>query len=316
MEIVKDQIRVRNYSYSTEKTYCLWIKQFIFFNQKRHPKDMGNIEVKNFLSYLANEKNVSASTQNQAFNALIFLYRHVLSRDPGVLEGIPRAKRSHRLPVVLDKSEVSQLLKAMTGTVKLFFHVLYGTGIRLMEGFRLRVKDIDFNRNLITIKRGKGQKDRVVMLPISIKSTLSDHIKRVELLHKADLERGFGVVDLPYALKEKYPNLNKSLAWQYVFPSKTLSKEPRTGEICRHHLHPSVMQKAFKQAASIANIKKHIGPHTLRHSFATHLLEKGRDIREIQELLGHADVSTTQIYTHVMNRPGITIKSPLDEMDL
>ncbi len=314
LELVRDCLRTAHYSIRTETTYINWIKRYIFFHRKRHPKDMAAKEIGEFLTHLAVNNNVTSSTQNQALNALVFLYKKVLRMEPGIFENVIRSKRPHRLPTVLTKAEVKKLLDALTGTPKLMAAILYGTGMRAMELLRLRVKDLDFYRGIITIREGKGDKDRITMMPGACVEPLRTHLKRVQLLHEQDVKNGLGRAYLPHALSIKYPNMDKSWGWQYVFPAKGLSIDPRSGMQARHHVHESALQKTIKQAAQLAGILKHAGPHTLRHSFATHLLEKGRDIREIQELLGHADVSTTQIYTHVMNRPGITIKSPLDDL--
>lgn len=314
LDQIRDHMRSKHYSYRTEKTYIFWIKRYILFHNKQHPAQLGTAGIKRFLSYLAVEKHVSASTQNQAFNALIFLYKDILHIDPGMLKDIPRAKGPKRVPAVLSQSETHRLLNTMQGTHRLICSLLYGTGMRVTESLCLRVKDIDFERNVITIKEGKGGKDRFTMLPQTIKSHLYEHLKRVKILHDTDLARGNGRVHLPDALRFKYPNLDRSWGWQYVFPSKGLAEDPRSGLICRHHLHESAIQRALREAAKMAGITKHVGPHTLRHSFATHLLESGHDIRTVQELLGHKHVSTTMIYTHVLNRPGVSVKSPLDRL--
>jgi integron integrase len=314
LDHVRDCIRLHHYSIRTEKSYINWMKRYIFFHNKRHPKDMAAKEIAAFLTHLAVQKNVSASTQNQALNALVFLYKKVLQKEPGIFEDVVRAKRPVRLPTVLTRAEVKRLLQALSGTYKLMGLLLYGTGMRVMELLRLRVKDIDFGNLTITIRQGKGDKDRITMAPASTIESLKTHLERVKLLHESDLKIGLGRVYLPNALGTKYPNLDKSWGWQYVFPAKGFSVDPRSGRKARHHVHEIAIQRAIKQAAQLAGIHKHVGPHTLRHSFATHLLEKGWDIRKIQELLGHSDVSTTQIYTHVMNSPGIIIKSPLDDL--
>ena len=315
LDLVRESLRVHHYSIRTEKSYINWMKRYIFFHKKRHPKDMAAKEIGEFLTDLAVNKHVGSSTQNQALNALVFLYKHVLKKEPGIFEGVIRAKRPERLPTVLTRVEVKRLLNGLNGTYKLMGDLLYGTGMRVMELLRLRVKDLDFEKTTITIRQGKGDKDRITMMPEIIIQKLREHLERVKLLHENDLKSGMGRVYLPDALEVKYPNMDKSWGWQYVFPAKGLSVDPRTGRTARHHVHEIAIQRAIKQATRLAGIHKHVGPHTLRHSFATHLLEKGRDIREIQELLGHADVSTTQIYTHVMNRPGVIIKSPLDDLE-
>jgi integron integrase len=275
---------------------------------------MGASEIRTFLTHLAVNRNVAASTQNQALNALVFLYKAVLRIEPGDFGPIERAKRPVRLPVVLTREEVNRLLNAVpAGTIALMVRLLYGTGMRLMECLRLRVKDIDFGRNQMMVRDGKGAKDRVTLLPEAVKSGLEQHLERVKTLHQRDLEQGYGEVYLPYALARKYPNAGKEWSWQYVFPANKRSIDPRTGGIRRHHAGEQTLQRAVKQALRWAGIAKPASCHSLRHSFATHLLEAGYDIRTVQELLGHQSVETTQIYTHVMNRPGIGVKSPLDQ---
>ena len=314
LDQVRAAIRVRHYSLRTEQTYVYWIKRFIVFHGKRHPKDMGGNEIGQFLSALAIEQKVSAATQNQALNALVFLYRHVLALAPGIIENIVRAKRPCRLPVVLQKHEVKALLDALEGVPWLMGHLLYGAGLRLMECLRLRVKDIDLSANHIVVREGKGNKDRITMLPSVVKASLAAHLVRVRALHGRDLACGLGSVYLPDALARKYPNAPKEWGWQWVFPAKQVSVDPRSGERRRHHLYENVLQRAIRAASRQAGIVKPVGCHTLRHSFATHLLEAGYDIRTIQELLGHKDVSTTMIYTHVLNRGGKGVTSPSDRL--
>jgi integron integrase len=275
---------------------------------------MGDQEIVQFLTALALEQHVSAATQNQALNALVFLYRHVLELGVGQLEHIVRAKRPQRLPVVLRKHEVKALLDGLEGVHWIMGHLLYGAGLRLMECLRLRVKDIDFSANHIVVREGKGNKDRITMLPLAVKASLAAHLARVRGLHQQDLARGFGSVYLPDALHRKYPNAPKEWGWQWVFPAAQISVDPRSGERRRHHEQDSALQKAVKVAARKGAVFKPVGPHTLRHSFATHLLEDGYDIRTIQELLGHKDVSTTMIYTHVLNRGGKGVTSPSDRL--
>jgi integron integrase len=311
LDQVRQAIRVKHYSIRTEDTYVGWIKRFIFFHGKKHPAQLGTPEVEAFLTHLAVEGKVAASTQNQALNALLFLYREVLEQPLAEIDAI-RAKKPVKLPVVLSKEEVQRLLNAMEGTHQLMARLLYGTGMRLMEGIRLRVKDVDFGLNHILIRDGKGMKDRVTVLPGSLKEPLRDHLARVKLLHDSDLKDGFGCVCLPFALARKYPNAPREWGWQYCFPSKSISTDPRSGEMRRHHVAENGLQKAVKQAVRLARLTKPASCHTLRHSFATHLLEAGYDIRTVQELLGHKDVSTTQIYTHVLSKPGIGVRSPLD----
>ncbi|MBI3756413.1 MAG: integron integrase [Deltaproteobacteria bacterium] len=314
LDHVRAAIRLRHYSLRTEDTYLHWIKRFMAFHNNRHPAAMGEQEIGQFLSMLAVDQHVSASTQNQALNALLFLYRHVLDRTLIGLDNIVRAKQPQRLPVVLRKHEVKALLDALEGVHWLMGHLLYGAGLRLMECLRLRVKDIDFSANHIVVREGKGNKDRITMLPRAIKEPLAAHLARVQELHHADLARGFGRVYLPDALHRKYPNAPIAWGWQWVFPATQISVDPRSGEKRRHHLHEVVLQRAVRAAARQVGLIKPVGCHTLRHSFATHLLEDGYDIRTIQELLGHKDVSTTMIYTHVLNRGGQGVTSPSDRL--
>jgi integron integrase len=273
---------------------------------------MGKPEVEAFLTHLAVDRNVSASTQNQAFSALLFLYREVLQANFGQLDEVTRAQRRKRLPVVMTRPEVQRLLNVMTGTHQLLAKLLYGTGMRLMECLGLRVKDLDFEKRLITLRDTKSPRDRVTMLPESLVEPLQRHLQRVKILHEEDLKQGYGRVYLPYALKQKYPNADREWCWQYVFPAAGFSRDPLNGETRRHHVNETSLQRAVKEAVRKAGLAKPIGCHTFRHSFATHLLEAGSDIRTVQELLGHKDVSTTQIYTHVLNRPGLSVRSPLD----
>jgi len=275
---------------------------------------MGEKEITQFLSALAVTDHVSASTQNQALCALLFLYREVLAKDVGWLDNIVRAKRPWRLPVVLSRYEVKELLGALEGVNWIMATILYGAGLRLMECLRLRVKDLDFSANRLIVREGKGNKDRVTMLPAAVKGPLAEHLGRVRALHQRDLERGFGRVLLPDALQRKYPNADREWGWQWVFPASKIGVDPRSGEQRRHHLHESVLQRAVREAARQVGFTKPVGCHTLRHSFATHLLEDGYDIRTIQELLGHRDVSTTMIYTHVLNRGGRGVYSPVDRL--
>ncbi|CAG0943030.1 Tyrosine recombinase XerD [Candidatus Brocadiaceae bacterium] len=312
LEQVRDLIRLKHYSIRTEQTYLSWMKRYILFHNKRHPNDMGSAEIETFLSHLAVNLKVSASTQNQAFNALLFLYREVLKKDLDESIHAIRAKRPRRLPTVMTKEETMKVIGALSGDFQLMVKLIYGSGLRLMECLRLRVKDIDFDNNHIVIRDAKGMKDRVTVLPENLKPLLREHLRRVKMQHDHYLAKGFGHVYLPYALARKYPNADKEWGWQYAFPAKGVSKDPRTGEMRRHHLHENSLQKAVKNAVHLAGMTKQVSVHTFRHSFATHLLEAGHDIRTVQELLGHKDVSTTMIYTHVLNRPGISVKSPLD----
>jgi len=292
----------------------MWIKQFILFHNKRHPRDMGENEIQSFLTYLAARKNVAASTQNQALSAILFLYKQVLKADLEWLDNFQRAKKPKRLPVVFSRSEIKQLFSLLTGHHWIMTNLLYGSGLRLMECLRLRVADIDFDHAQIFVREGKGQKDRVTMLPQSVQEPLKAHLIKVKQLHERDLADGYGDVYLPNALARKYPNAGREWCWQYVFPSTNRSPDPRSGAVHRHHLDETVLQRAVKQAIRRAGINKPGSCHTLRHSFATHLLEGGTDIRTIQELLGHQDVSTTMIYTHVINRGGQGVISPIDQL--
>lgn len=309
---VRHLIRLKHYSIRTEEAYLKWIKRYIFYHQKRHPNEMAENEIREFLTHLAVEKNVAASTQNQALNAILFLYKEVLQKDLKEISGVVWAKRPPKLPVVFTREEVNRLLENLQGTYKLIAGLLYGSGLRLLECLRLRVKDIDFSKNQITVRDGKGSSDRVTMLPESIKSHLQLHLRKVKVLHEEDLHEGFGEVYLPYALAQKYPNAPREWAWQYVFPAAKRSLDPCSGKERRHHASETSVQKAVKTAIYKAGIHKNGSCHTLRHSFATHLLEGGYDIRTVQELLGHKDVKTTMIYTHVLNRGGKGVKSPLD----
>lgn len=312
LDQVREALRLKHYSYRTEESYVDWIRRFILFHRKRHPNQMGAPEIQAFLAHLARERNVAASTQNQALSAILFLYREVLHKEiePVLLSG---AKRPERLPTVLTRDQVLLVINQLNGTHKLMAQLLYGSGLRLMECLRLRIKDIDLAYKAITVRDGKGQKDRIVPLPESILPDLKRQIERVRLLHEEDLAAGFGRVYLPDALALKYPNAAREFAWQYLFPASKLSPDPRAGStIGRHHLDPSVLQRAVKQAAQKAGIQKRVSCHTLRHSFATHLLQNGYDIRTVQELLGHKDVRTTMIYTHVLQRSGLAVRSPLD----
>ena len=289
-----------------------WIKRFVLHFGKRHPTEMGGREVEAFLTHLAVHGKVAAATQNQAKSALLFLYREVLNQDLPWLENVEKAKAPKRLPVVLTQAEVQSVLARLTGTHWLVSGLLYGAGLRIMEALRLRVKDVEFSRGEILVREGKGFKDRVTMLPAAVAEPLKAHLIQVRDLHEQDVAEGFGEVYLPYALDRKYPNAGREWGWQYVFPSKNRSVDPRSGEVRRHHVQDQAIQRAIRQAVRDAGIAKPATPHTLRHSFATHLLEAGYDIRTVQELLGHSDVSTTMIYTHVLNKGGRGVTSPLD----
>lgn len=317
LQQVRGVLRACRYSYSTEKTYIDWIVRYIRYHGKRHPGEMGEPEVKAFLTYLAMERNVSPSTQTQALCALVFLYRHVLQQPLGDLGGYAWPKKLPRLPVVLSVSEVTALLQHMSGVPRLMASLMYGTGMRLNEALSLRVKDIDFERRTLVIRDGKGAKDRGAILPESLIHPLREHLVRVNALHEKDLRNGVGAVSLPFALKEKYPNAATQWGWQFVFPSGHISEDPREpGVFRRHHIFPDTIQRAVHRAAEAAGIRKHVKTHTLRHSFATHLLEAGSDIRTIQELLGHSDVRTTEIYTHVLQRGPKGVTSPVDRLTL
>ncbi len=312
LDQVRHRCRVKHYSIRTESCYVDWIRRFILFHDKRHPADMGAPEVEAFLSHLAVNRNVAASTQNQALAAILFLYREVLEIELPWLEGVTRAKRPPRLPVVLSESEVQRLLAQLEGTPLLIASLLYGSGLRLMEALRLRVKDVDLERNEIIVRSGKGGKDRHTVLPARLIPSLRAQMDRVKTLHEQDLLDKLAPVYLPHALERKYPNAGRELAWQFLFPSERPSVDPRTSIRRRHHIHESRFQRAMKNAVRRAGLNKPVSSHTLRHSFATHLLERGYDIRTVQELLGHKDVRTTQIYTHVLNRGGMGVRSPLD----
>ena len=314
LEQVRARIRFKHYSIRTEQAYLDWIKRFIRHFGKRHPKDMGAEEIQAFLSHLAVVGHVAASTQNQAKSALLFLYKEVLALELPWLDKVESAKTPKRLPVVLTRDEVMAVLSRLEGSHGLIARLLYGTGLRIMECLRLRVKDVDFQRCEILVRDGKGAKDRVTMLPESLVSALLEHLVRVRELHRQDVETGHGEVHLPFALDRKYPSAGREWMWQYVFPSAKLSVDPRTGVVRRHHVQDQSVQRAIRQAVRNAGINKPATPHTLRHSFATHLLESGYDIRTIQELLGHSDVATTMIYTHVLNRGGRGVASPLDRL--
>ncbi len=315
LDRVRTAVRTRHYSRRTEEAYVAWSRRFVLFHGKRHPAEMGAAEVNAFLSHLAVEGRVSASTQAQALSALVFLYRHVLDDPLPWIKDLVRAGRRRKLPVVLTRDEVRALLGAMKGTPRLVAAILYGGGLRLLEALRLRVKDIDFAARLLVVREGKGAKDRRTMLPNSLQDPLRSQIESVRRIHRKDLAAGRGEVWLPNALERKYVNAGREFAWQYVFPASRLSVDPRSGIERRHHLDESAVQRAVKEAVREVGIDKQAGCHTLRHSFATHLLEDGYDIRTIQELLGHADVKTTMIYTHVLQRAGGRgVRSPLDAM--
>lgn len=316
LDQVRDKIRVKHYSIRTETQYLQWIKRFILFHGKHHPQDMGAVEVEAFLTYLAVEGSVSSSTQNQALSALLFLYREVMGIDLPWMDTMVRAKKPQRLPTVLTRAEVAQVLERMDGGYGLMARLLYGTGMRLMECVRLRVKDIDFAQREILIRDGKGAKDRVTMLPDVLVLPLQEHLAKRKLLYGDDLAKEMAEVFLPDALARKYPNAATEWVWQYVFSSGSYSVDPRSGRSRRHHIDEKLLQRAVKRAVIASGVAKPATPHTFRHSFATHLLESGYDIRTVQELLGHSDVSTTMIYTHVLNKGGRGVVSPIDRMGL
>ena len=314
LDQVRDVIRRKHFSIRTEQAYVDWIRRFILFHNKRHPAEMTEQELTDFLTHLARDVHVAASTQNQALSALLFLYKEVLRQKIGWLSNVQRAKRPARLPVVLTRDEIHKIFAHLHGMQRLMAGLLYGSGLRLMECVRLRVKDVDFGYLRITVRDGKGAKDRVTMLPVNLAKPLERHLQKVRAQHEEDLEAGFGRVYLPFALARKFPKADREWAWQFVFPSPRLSVDPRSDDNKkrRHHIDESVLQDAVKKAVRASGMQKPATCHTLRHSFATHLLENGYDIRTVQELLGHKDVSTTMIYTHVLNKPGIGVKSPLD----
>jgi len=314
LDRVREANRLRHGSRSTEKSYIAWIRRYILFHGKRHPAEMGAPEVAQFLSSLAVEGKVAASTQNQALSALLFLYRHVLHQDLPWLEEVVRARRPKHLPVVLTRDEVRAVISKLAGTARLMATLLYGSGLRVLECARLRVQDVDFAMNQVVVRDGKGAKDRVTVLPAVAKQPLAQHLLRVKRLHDRDLALGGGWVELPWALARKYPNAGREWPWQWVFPQTRLYVDQATGQRRRHHLHETVLQRAVIEAVLQAHLGKHATPHTFRHSFATHLLEDGRDIRTVQELLGHNDVSTTMIYTHVLNRGPSGVTSPADRV--
>ncbi|BAU47351.1 integrase [Sulfurifustis variabilis] len=314
LEQLRDAVRRRHYSYRTEKAYLHWARRYILFHHKRHPAEMGEPEVGMFLTHLAVERRVSASTQNQALNAILFLYKQVLNRDIGLIEGVTRAKRSQHLPAVLSRDEVQAVLTRLSGRAWLMAGLMYGAGLRVTECLRLRIKDVDFGFRQILVRDGKGKKDRAVPLPQATTAALRLQIEAVSRIHAADLADGFGDVSLPYAIDRKYPNASRELGWWYLFPASHRSRDPYTGRIKRHHLDESVIQRAVKRAVAAANIRKPVSCHAFRHSFATHLLAGGQDIRTIQELLGHKDVSTTMIYTHVLGVGARGVASPFDSL--
>ncbi|MBC8198098.1 MAG: integron integrase [Candidatus Marinimicrobia bacterium] len=314
LEQVGIEVQTRHYSRRTEKTYRNWIKQFVLFHNKRHPKQMGKIEVNQFLSHLATRRNVSASTQNQALSAILFLYKNVLHKELGDFGDVIRAKHSRKIPVVFTKDEVKRILTQLIDEKQLMASLLYGSGLRLTECLRLRVKDVDFDNKQIIVRDGKGEKDRVTLMSEKVIPFLKKYLSKVRKIHTADSEKGVVTTNLPYALERKYPNIAKEWHWSYVFPSTKTVVDKKTGKVKRHHLNESVLQRAVKKAIKQAKVEKHGGCHTFRHSFATHLLENGYDIRTIQDLLGHKNLQTTMVYTHVMNKGPLGVKSPGDSL--
>lgn len=314
LETARKILRLKHYSIRTERSYLYWMRRYIVFHKKRPPREMGAPEIEAFLSHIAINENVAGSTQNQAFNALLFLYQKVLniSLENEKIDAV-RAKKKKNLPVVLTKEQVKKVITLMTGVHQVMAKLLYGSGLRLMECVRLRAQDLDFDMNEITVRDGKGNNDRITLFPDTIQPVLAEHLERVKLIHNKDLVDGYGSVYLPYALERKYTNASKEWGWQYVFPASKISKDPRSGKYQRHHRHENALQKAVKHAVQQAGVIKKASPHTFRHCFATHLLMDGVDIRTIQVLLGHKDISTTMIYTHVLREQGIQrIKSPLN----
>ena len=312
LDQVRETARLKHLSLRTEEAYVQWIKRFVLFHKKRHPMALGENEVREFLTYLVQSKYVSSSTQNQALNAIIFLYKQVLNKPLGMFGDIPRGQRTVRLPVVFSRDEAKAIINNLQGIPKLVASLLYGSGLRLLEAVRLRIQDIDFENNYIIVREGKGDKDRYVPLPQKYIPAFQRQIEKVSLLHKEDIAEGYGEAFLPDALQIKFKNASKELGWQYVFPASQRSADPRTGLILRHHLHVTYIQRSVKEAIDKSGFHKNGSCHSLRHSFATHLLEDGHDIRTVQELLGHSDVRTTMIYTHVLNKKGLTVRSPLD----
>lgn len=312
LDQVREAIRTKHYSYRTEQTYVQWIKRFVLFHKKRHPRDMGAQEIQEYIYFLANERKVASSTQNQALSAIMFLYKYVLHMELDISFDIIRPTRPKRLPTVLTHQEAMTVIENIMGLPQVVAKLLYGSGLRVTECMRLRIKDVDFANHQLIVRDGKGENDRSTILPESLIPDLKTQIETVRKIHEIDLKEGYGEVSLPYALAKKYPNAPKEFAWQYVFPASVRSIDPESKRTKRHHLDVSVIQKAVRKAANIAGIDKLVTPHTFRHSFATQLLQNGYDIRTVQELLGHKDVKTTMIYTHVLNKGGLAVKSPLD----
>jgi len=313
LDRVKREIRRRNYTYSTEKSYCQWIVRYVRFHKLTHPRKLGNLDIVKYLNYLANECNLAASTQNQALSALVFLYEHVLKIPVGELENLKRAKKPKRLPVVLSKEQAVGIINELDGVNQLVLELIYGAGLRISEALGLRVQDVDFNYKQIAVWNGKGHKDRITMLPERVIPKLKLHLERVRRLHQADLNKGFGKTILPNALSKKYPAADSEFIWQYLFPARYRRRDPRSGVNHRYHISARNLRQAVRHASNKLSIPKRVTPHTFRHSFATHLLTNGYDIRTVQDLLGHKSLKTTSIYLHVLNRGGHGVKSPLDE---
>jgi len=314
LEVMRDRLRARHYAYRTEQSYLAWVRRYLRFFRGRHPRDLGENDINRFLTFLATDRHVSASTQNQALSALLFLYREVLDQPLPRIADVVRARRPKRLPVVLSRAEVWAVIGHLDGVPRLVASLLYGSGLRLLEALRLRVQDVDFGLRQLTVRNGKGRKDRVTMLPDALREPIREHLTAVRALHQCDLDAGLGATPLPYALARKYRHAAHRWSWQWVFPSGSVRPHPRTSEPVRYHLHPSIIQKAVAEAVRTSGLAKRATCHTFRHSFATHLLEDGADIRTIQELLGHKDVKTTMVYTHVLNSTGGRgLASPLDQ---
>lgn len=313
LDQLRDQIRLKQYSPRTEKTYIRWVREYILFHNKRHPSEMGTVELNQFITHLVVDRKVSASTQNQAISSILFLYRNVLKTELNETDiNFVRPKKGKRVPTVLSKRESNAVIAQLSGAYKLMTQIMYGSGLRLMECVRLRVKDVDFENQHLTVYDGKGGDDRLTLLPALIVAPLREQLSYVKALHHKDLAAGFGSVSMPFALGKKYPAAHKELLWQYIFPASVVYTDPETNITQRHHIHETALQRAIREAARLAKIQKRVTPHTFRHSFATHLLEAGYDIRTVQELLGHKDVKTTMIYTHVLNRGPKAVRSPLD----
>jgi len=313
LDRIKREVRRRNYSYSTEKSYCQWVVRYVQYHNLTHPRDLGNRDIVRYLNYLANDCNLAASTQNQALSALIFLYEHVLQIPVGELKNLKRAKKPKRLPVVLSKEQALAVINELDGVNQMVLELIYGAGLRVSEALGLRIQDVDFDYRQITVWNGKGRKDRITMLPDRVIPKLENHIEKVRLLHRADLNKGYGKTILPNALSKKYPGAENKFIWQYLFPAKYRRRDPRSGVRHRYHISARNIRRELNRVSKKLDIPKRVTPHTFRHSFATHLLQGGYDIRTVQELLGHKSVKTTMIYTHVLNRGGKGVKSPLDQ---